>query len=250
MARRRIVRTAPSTVLPVTNLVSEPNQLTHLPDLPSLMHLVLGPRIEVNIPETATLEQVEESMQLALKGYRLLSDALERIKPVIGRHLLHVATHRLYKPKYGGITEYITERMERDLGFSRNNSFEALRIAKGTPTMTMESYQRYGATRLLSAISHADEKDPEFQPLLEKSLTMTAMEFREYVKTLKTSKDEAKTFAVTARLPVEWQSTWDKLLSELGLTAGEVLQELITSYIEIHKDRVVAEPPMVRATAH
>ncbi len=249
MATRRRVTPAAALDLKALSTVAVPSTVKK-PSSNELLALVLGgSKIEVNIPESATLAEVEHSMTLALEGYRMLSDALERIKPIIGRHLLHVAQHRLYRPEYKGITEYIEARMEAVLGFSRTNSFEALRIAKGTPTMTVEGYQKYGATRLLAAVSIADEKDPQFRELLDKSLTMTTKAFGEYVQGLKAKRDgEPEYFTASVRLPLAYRETWERLLGDLGLSPGDLVQELIRSYIETHP-ATAPEPPLLTRTA-
>lgn len=246
MATRRINRkNLPATPPPA--LVRQPNQSEQQTDI---LRLVLGAEeVSVNVPEGATLAEVEKPLTTLINGYKRIADAEERIKPVIGRMLVVARDRNLFRPEYKNITDYIVRRIEGDLGMSRNSAFEAIRIATAFPSLSVADYQRYGATRLLAATKITDEKDPQYQAILDDSVRQSAAQFREKVKQIRDSKAEPPTtFVVTLHLPNDWAESWKTLLESTNLGASELVMELIRSYVETHRNAPPqqVQPPVMQ----
>lgn len=201
-----------------------------------LLKLVMGSSdISVNVPDTATLPDVEHTLGMVIGGYLKLMNAAEKLKPIIGRVLLTIASRRLYRPDYKNLTDYVERKVVAEFGLSRTNAFEALRIARAFPSLSTDDYQRYGASRLLLAASLTDETDPKYRDLLDDSTQKTVEAFAEEIKALKTpSPSSMNTFVLSVRLPLEWKDAWESLLTSSGMSAGDLLMELINSYIETH----------------
>lgn len=246
MATRRITRTSPSALrtvsapLPTTQGIANPEDL---------LRLALGSELTLNIPEDAKMADVEQTLQVAITGYKRLSEASERLKPLIGRILYTVQSRRLYRPDYRNLTDYIERKVVVDMGLSRTNAFEALRIAKAFPSMTMEDYQKYGASRLLLASSITDEADPQAKQLLDDSTRQTVDEFQSHIRDLKSeSVEPAKTFVLSIRLPLDWKPRWEDLIATVDLTPVELFLELMNSYIQTHPASKASTPAPASAT--
>lgn len=239
------VPTAPNTSsVPVR--IPKRSSLAPVPaQVPDLLKLVMGSgNISVSIPDAATLPDVEHTLSMVIGGYLRLTDAAERLKPIIGRVLLTISARRLYRPDYKNLTDYIQRKVVDEFKLSRTNAFESLRIARAFPSLTSEDYQRYGASRLLLAASVTDDKAPNFKTLLDESTQKTVDAFSEQIKSMKSPTSTTDTFVLSVRLPAEWKESWESLLTSSAMSAGDLLMELISSYIETHpSDPVPANEP-------
>lgn len=223
----------------------------HTSDSTELVRLAIGSdTIDVNIPDSADLASVEGTLHMAVSGYLQLAEASERLKPIIGRILLVLSNRRLYRPDYKNLTDYIERKVVAEYGMSRTSAFEALRIAKAFPSMSASDYQKYGATRLLLTARVSDENDPAYKKLLDESTRVSVDDFANRVKDLTTDTGAtAKSFVVSARLPIAWQTHWNALLETAQMSPSEMLQEMIRSYVEshevgdIHPPEETPEPP-------
>lgn len=244
MALRRRISPAHGSVS-VPNPPSVLAESLHSPE--DLLKIALGAELTLNIPDDAKMSDIEATLSIAITGYKRLSEASERLKPIIGRLLFTVQARRLYRPEYRNLTDYIEKKITGEMGLSRTNAFEALRIAKAFPSMSLDDYQKYGASRLLLASSITDESDPGAKALLDESTQQTVDEFSDHVKDIKSSSTSpSQSFVVSIRLPLEWKARWDDLLNTMDMPAVEVFLELVKSYIEHHPAPASAKPQTVK----
>lgn len=202
--------------------------------------------ITVNIPATASLAEVESFMSLAINGWKTFSLAAERMKPVIGRHLLHVKQHKLWKDDagtYKHFTDYLKTRVAAPaptgLGIGRSNAWDALAIAEGYPTLSLKDYARYGAGRLKIAVDHGvTEATAGFREVLEASLATTVDAFKKLAGEViakggvasgtatadaTPASSAAALIAITIRADASLRDRWQAALASSGLSAAELL---------------------------
>lgn len=182
--------------------------------------------ITVEIPEAASLADVEKTLLLAIAGYNRLRDASERLKPVIGRILLTVQDRKLFRPTYKNFTEFVMAKVVNEMGFGRSNAFDSLKIAKAFPHFTSDDYQKYGATRLLLASRVTDETDPQHKELLDKATQVTTEAFEVQVKAI--HGEQAKgvrtpTTTLTMRVGPDVKEEWNAMLEASGMQPNDLL---------------------------
>lgn len=184
--------------------------------------------IKLEIPEDATLSQVEVTLQLAITGYKRLSEASERLKPIIGRILLTVHERNLFKPAYKNFTAFLMEKVVGEMGLGRSNAFDSLKIARAFPSMTNEEYQRYGASRLLLAAKITDESKADYKDVLKESSTITVEELKDRIKATRTV--TATSYVVSVRVPPAVKADWTALIESVEMTPGDLFGKLIEAY--------------------
>src|SRR5436190_6479049 len=69
--------------------------------------LLKGIKINVHIPENATLAQVEETLEIGIERYRDLKEAQEQLMPIIGRILYEVRERKLFRPGHKNFTGWL-----------------------------------------------------------------------------------------------------------------------------------------------
>lgn len=194
-----------------------------------LMRAALGfTEVSVSIPENATLAEVEKSLQLAITGYRRLSEASERLKPIIGRILLTIQARNLFKPDYKNFTAFLMDRVVAGMGLGRSHAFDSLRIARAFPNMTTEEYSRYGASRLLLAAKLTDETKAGYKDVLKDLAKQTVEEGRARVKEL-TPHGSASSYTISIRVTPEVKGEWVALMESVDLTPGELFAQMMES---------------------
>lgn len=225
------------------------NELAPL-DANVLMREALGDtEVTVDIPETATIKDVEATLRLAINAYQQLASASERIKPIIGRILLTVQDRKLYRPAFKTFTGFLTQRIVADMGFGRSNAFEALRIARAFPTMTQEDYLNYGATRLLLAAKVTDESDPQHREILDNATQMTTDNFRTQVYTMKKTEagqgangvGEEITTILAIRVLPSIKLRWAETLRATNLSANDLFVQFLNEWLKNHGEPVAAQ---------
>lgn len=220
----------------------------------ALLAFVGVQEINVNIPEDAKIDQVEDTLSIAIAGYKDLADASERLKPIIGRILLVVQDRKLWKPAYRNFTDYLTRKVVEQMKFGRSNAFEALKIARAFPTMSNEDYSKYGASRLLLASSVVSEDTEGYQEVLTQSLNTTVDKFKEDVRGLRaTSTTRKEVFLVAIRTNAELREHWQTLLKDTGLSASDLLAQMIDAFYVAQKrapaPRAQRAPEVVKPNA-
>lgn len=201
----------------------------------AVMKAALGfQEISVDIPTNATLSQVEETLSVAIEGYKRLANGIERIKPLIGRILFTIEQRKLFRPTYKNMTEFLSTVVEGQMKFSHTSATDALRIAKKFPTLTADQYQNYGATRLLYAAQVTSEAEEGYKELLDESTRMTTEEFKTVVDSQKQQKaldkPGVKTVVLTMRVLPEVKMQFDTLLASLDVPAGDLLTMLMHQF--------------------
>ncbi len=192
-----------------------------------LMKAALGfTDVTVEIPENATLAEVENTLQLAITGYRRLSEASERLKPIIGRILLTVQQRNLFKPDYKNFTQFLMDRVVVGMGLGRSHAFDSLRIARAFPNMSTEEYSRYGASRLLLAAKLTDETKEGYKDVLKDLSKVTVEEGRAKVKEM-TPSTTATSYTISIRVSPEVKAEWIELMDSVEITPGELLAQMI-----------------------
>lgn len=217
----------------VTKHRSNPDTVPGMDSGPiGLMRAAVGfQEIQLNIPDDAKLLDVEKTLQLAITGYKRLSEASERLKPIIGRILLVVQERKLWKPDYKNFTEFLDKKVVDEMGLGRSNAFDALRIARAFPTMSNEDYQRYGASRLLEAAKITDEAQEDYKQILQDASKMTVEEFKQKVKEQRPA-TRPVTFTVSVRVTPEVKGMWTGLVEAFEGTPGDLFKQMITLYTE------------------
>lgn len=199
-----------------------------------LMRAALGfSDISLDIPEDATLAQVDKTLNLAITGYKRLNDASERLKPIIGRILLTIKDRGLFKPDYKNFTAFLMERvvMAKDkggLGLGRTHMFDSLRIAKAFPTMTTEEYAKYGSSRLLIAAKLTDESQEGYKATLKELSGLTVEEGMAKVREIN-AETPATSYTVSIRVSPEVKAEWAALIEAVDLTPGELFGQMVES---------------------
>jgi hypothetical protein len=182
--------------------------------------------VSVTIPENATLAEVENTLQLAITGYRRLSEASERLKPIIGRILLTVQERNLFKPDYKNFTQFLMDRVVVGMGLGRSHAFDSLRIARAFPNMSTEDYSRFGASRLLLAAKITDESKEGYKDVLKDLAKVTVEEGRAKVKELAPS-STATSYTISIRVTPEVKAEWIELMDAVEVTPGELFAQMI-----------------------
>lgn len=203
---------------------------------------LLGVReISVRLPDDAKLDQVEQTLAIAITGYKRLFEASEQLKPVIGRILLAVQDRKLWKPAYRNFTDYLTRRVVEQMKFGRSNAFDALKIARAFPNMSNDDYARYGASRLLLASSVVSEDTEGYEDILTQSLATTVDKFKEDVRGLRATIGSRKeVFLIAIRATAELRDHWQTLLKDSQLSAADLFADLIDAY---QREQISARKP-------
>lgn len=190
-----------------------------------LMRAALGfKEISLDIPDTATLEQMKETLGVAVEGYKRLQGGMERIKPLIGRILLAIQQSKKFRPTYTNFTEFLDKVVVEEMGFGRSTAFDALRIARAFPGLTSEQYQNYGATRLLYAARVTSQDEPDHMALLDHSTQVSTDAFKEEIDTqLSAGRATPTTVTTSMRLEPETKNLWDQLLASTELSPNDLL---------------------------
>lgn len=215
------------------------------PDATAIKHVMvaaIGRRdITLDIPTDATLEQVERDLSHVITGYETLGAASERLKPLIGRMLLEIQNRELFKPHFEFFTDFIDERVCKQMGFKRSTAFEALKIARKFPSLTAEEYEKRGASRLLLAAKHGlDESMPETKKTLDRWQKMTVDEVEREIKEEATSASdragEGEMIVLGLRVPVETSKLWKSLVTAVqNLTTPDLFLACVQEYIARHR---------------
>lgn len=201
----------------------------------SLMKAALGfTEISLDIPENATLNDVEKTLQLAINGYKRLSEASERLKPIIGRILITIQSRNLFKPEYKNFTAFLMDRVVMGMGLGRSTAFDSLRIARAFPTLTQEEYLRYGASRLLLAAKITDEQQPDYREVLKSTSVLSVEDLKNQIK--ESHGNESTTFVVSIRVSKETKAEWNLLLESVETSPGD----LFTDMVKMIKDKIAA----------
>lgn len=196
-----------------------------------LMRASLGfQEISLNIPEDAKLVDILQTLSVAIQGYKRLSEASEQLKPIIGRILLTVQTRKLFKPDYKNFTAFVMDKVCGEMGLGRSNAFDSLRIARAFPTMSVEDYKKYGASRLLLAAQITSEDDPGHKEVLINASRQTVDEFAGVVKTGKANTQRAVTSTISVRVSPEIKTEWQAVLSSSDSTPGELFGAMLEVY--------------------
>lgn len=185
--------------------------------------------VTVNIPINATLVEVEATLQLAVNGYKRLSEASERLKPIIGRILLTVQERNLFKPTYRNFTQFLMDRVVVGMGLGRSNAFDALKIARAFPSMSQEEYMRHGASRLLLAARVTDESQEGYQDFLKESTSLTVEELKNKIKETQGTQS-ASSYTISIRISPELKAQWLELQESTQLGASELFEQMLTAY--------------------
>lgn len=196
-----------------------------------LMRASLGfQEISLNIPEDAKLVDILQTLSLAVQGYKRLSEASEQLKPIIGRILLTVQTRKLFKPEYKNFTAFVMEKVCGDMGLGRSNAFDSLRIARAFPTMSVDDYKKFGASRLLLASQVTSEDEPDYKDVLINASRQTVDEFALALKTAKANTQRTVTTTVSIRVAPEVKGEWQALLEASDNTPGELFGAMLEAY--------------------
>lgn len=220
----------------------------HNPD--ALMNEALGNvEISLNIPDTASLSQVEETLAIAVDGHQRLIAAAERLKPFIGRILLHIKSRSLFKPGCNTWTEY-KQSVSARYGISNTSLDESLQIAKAFPTMDPKEYIRVGASRLLQASRITDETKANYGEILNAAVQIPVAEFKDKVtQTLQARRlgsaepgtDAGPTWVqVSIRVLPEIRDRWQAIMNASGLPAEKLFAAMMDEYVKTHPLPTVA----------
>lgn len=225
----------------------------------SLLSVALGDaELSLAIPENATLPQVEETMKLAITGHRLLVDAAEKVKPLIGRLLLIVQERTLYKPGFKTFTEYVEQRIVKEFQLSRSSAFDALKIARAFPNMTAKDYTAYGASRLLlAATASINEKVPNYREVLDKASRMPVDAFKDQLKLAQATSNsgpdqatEATHVTISIQASPECRARWQALLNASGILAADLLNRMMDREIAATASLASILTPTAGASRH
>lgn len=206
--------------------------------------------ISVHIPPTATLTDVEHTLEVAILSFKSLTEAAERIKPIIGRILLEVRERRLWKAQYKNFTDFVRVKVGTEMGLGVTNAFEALKIAKAFPSLSEAEYRQIGASRLLLASQVTDETKENYQQTLQVIKTAPTVEaLKGIIKDVKSQsqQDRPKPYIIGVRVTQEVHAQWIQLLEREGpdREKGDIFAEMLNLYMV--KDQLTRRAP---APAH
>lgn len=201
-----------------------------------LLKVIAGANsISVTIPEGATLADIEKSLGVAITAYKRLSEAGERLKPIIGRILLEVRRRGLYKASYRNFTEYVRKHVGEELGLGPTNAFDALKIARAFPSLSEEEYHRIGASRLLLASRVTDETKEGFQSILDQAKQAPTVEaFKEVVNDLRQHEPKSTALkpVVALRVTEENKARWEAICADDPTRdRGEIFGDMMDLYV-------------------
>lgn len=240
--RRRITGVAQLARSTPARTESSAHTGPHNPDV--LMNEALGNvEISLNIPETATLSQVEETLAIAVDGHQRLIAAAERLKPFIGRILLHIKSRNMFKPGCNTWTEY-KQSVSARYGISNTSLDESLQIARAFPTMDPKEYIRVGASRLLQAARITDETKANYTDILNASTQVSVADFKDKVtQTLQARRlgsAEPGTDAgpawvqVSIRVTPELRDRWQAIMNASSMPAEKLFAAMMDEYTRAH----------------
>lgn len=188
--------------------------------------------LDMNVPEGATLAEVDHALGVAIGGYGRLTEAAERLKPIVGRFILVVRERALWEGKYKNFTDWLNKRVVGELSFSRSNALAALKIARAFPTLTEAQYAHYGASKLLKATEITDETKPDWKPTLEKFAKMTFPEVVAEVRELRgNTGDSGAEPSITIRVS-EDDKLWYQAQVKTGIEPPALFAALRKAYTE------------------
>lgn len=209
------------------------------------------PKITLDIPENATLDQMIQSLGITIGGYRQLGMVMDQIKPIIGRQLIYVKDTELWQTgvdkatglKFRNFTEFLEAVIVRDFGYGRSTAFESMKLATKHNTLTADEYTRYGASKLqrvaqIMTRQKLTSASPEYRPLLESARVKTVAQLDEEIRTtngtIRLNEDGVAEVSVTIRMTKPVKDRWAALCETAKLTSSEMFMELLSSYEEAH----------------
>lgn len=226
------VQTASPTEQHVTTPVANPQNLIQM--------VTAGMDISVNIPEGATLPDILNTLNKVVQGIRTLTDASERLRPVVGRIILEIQKRKLYKPDYRNITEFIEKKVVAEMGMGRSTAFESLRIAKAFPSMAMAEMSRYGASKLALCAKVTDETEPNHLEVLHASLGKTVEQIKaDQKEAAEAAGGATATVSITLHLSQTAKNRWVKLLKDTELEPAKLFIKMIEAYRSHPSERKV-----------
>lgn len=224
----RKVQTDPSTALAISADLQTIN----------LMKAALGGKeIKLEeIPATATLEAVTESLMIGVTAFKRLADAQSRLQPIIGRILLHIAEHKLWKGKYRNMTDFMQKAVVDQMGMGRSSMMDALRVARQFPGLTVDEYQAFGARRLLIASKRIQREDTpvmEYGKILDWTKTKTVAELETELRettVVPMAVDGTREVTITLRVPESLKDQWTALVASTHLESAALLGVMVDLY--------------------
>lgn len=142
--------------------------------------------ISLEVRPDAEPGEVLGTLKTCCLGYRNLVATEEALKPVIGKLLLTVSSRKLYKPQYQHFKDFLSQEVMGTYRLGRSNCFEAMKIAKAFPSLSVEDFRRFKTTNLLEASKHLNETDPSWPTVRRHAETArNAQEFKAWLESKK-----------------------------------------------------------------
>lgn len=199
-----------------------------------LMKAALGfQEVKINIPDGASLPQMEQYLNTAILGAKRLASASERIRPMIGKLLLEIRNRKLFKPDFKNFTDYVLRRVQGEWGYSKSLAFGCLKQIETFPTLDQTNYE---SSKLLLAAQVTDESQPNYKEVLDSLSRMTVLEGKAHIKQLKDSSTSERTDAITLSIRVSpaTREQWSQMIQDYDMSGEDLLLSCMEAYVEVN----------------
>jgi hypothetical protein len=141
-----------------------------------------GTAVDDIVPETATAQQLWDTLKVCVAGYNMLNFKLNRIKPIIGKILLIFQRnpHLYQELGYETFEDFRKNGIGKRLGVGRTTLWECQTIARDWPQLVQnpDRYAQIGRTKLIILSKFAKGTAPNAESLLNMAASMPAHELR------------------------------------------------------------------------
>lgn len=218
-----------------------------------------GSEVSIDIPDTATLQDVEKYVGVCIEGQKRLTSASLMLSTRLGHLLVHIDAQNLYKPMFNSFSAYLEERIQKDFGYAAPTAWEAIRLVRKFPTADVSAYS-VSTVKLASQMT--DETKPDFRDVLTKLSRMPILEGRKWVQEQKrlaasTGTDSANgpqsiepLVSLTIRISKDFMSEFSSIADTYKWTHAELLRAALDAFRESKgirdEESAASEPPMIR----
>ena len=142
-----------------------------------------GASISTIIPDDVDSATLWESFSLCCNTFTKLQRSVFRLGIVIGRMLLvyHDNPQRFIELGYPKWENFLADKIRPAVGIGRSWAFNAMRIAKRWPQLTLEDYERTGMAKLLLLCRFTDGTSSNGAKWLEAAKTHTETELKQLI---------------------------------------------------------------------
>jgi hypothetical protein len=148
----------------------------------TILHTLLDPanKIEVTINDELDGSTLVNYLGICCKAVNYMRRTTDRIRPIIGRLLILISDHpSIYKDRgYPSFEQFLKGYVRDTYDLSRTDVFEAMKVCKAFPHMTLAQAEKIGSTKLSLVARVTNETAIGHQRWLKRAVELTADQLR------------------------------------------------------------------------